>query len=173
MSFAKLIALLLFSLLLNNVYGQNNASYLIGEATHLKGRQNAAPHVLCMKNGNTILVYLRTKRKVVVKIFDRSHKQIVSKNFHSRVNSFIAPDMLKGAYDINGEAVIFLLYRAYPDLKVRFNAHTGAVIEEKKIDRNEIPEHEEYKSVRADINDKAASTKHFFWAACKNIHRAK
>ncbi len=164
MSFVKLIASLLFSLLLNYSYAQSHASYFIGEATHLKGRQNAAPHVLCMKNGNTILFYLEKERRIVIKIFDSSRKQIANKKFDSRIIfSFIAPNMLKGAYDINDEAVLFLLTEGrYTALKVRFNSHTGVTIEEKIINKNEIPDYGQSKSVTAYFNDQADSTKHFF-----------
>lgn len=164
MSFVKLIASLLFSLLLNYSYAQSHASYFIGETTHLKGRQNAAPHVLCMKNGNTILFYLEKERRIIIKIFDSSRKQIANKKFDSKIIfSFIAPNMLKGAYDINDEAVLFLLTEGrYTALKIRFNSHTGATIEEKIIHKNEIPDYGQSKSVTAYFNDQADSTKHFF-----------
>ncbi|MCW3121707.1 MAG: hypothetical protein JWQ38_1199 [Flavipsychrobacter sp.] len=94
--------------------------------------------VLCMKNGNTVLLHFEVAKEITVKVFDSTHKQIASKQQDSRLLDLyvIKESVFKGLFEVNGEAVLFveqLHLSKYCLIRLRFNATTGNLIEEKQI----------------------------------------
>ncbi len=90
--------------------------------------------VLCMKNGNTLLFHFEPDKNIQVTVFDSLHNQLaVAKDPSKYIDVFNVQDLeFKGAYDIGGEAVLFLdVERDGKHLLVRdrFNATTGKLIE--------------------------------------------
>jgi hypothetical protein len=90
--------------------------------------------VLCMKNGNTLLFHIELDKKLVLKVFDNTHKEIASVKESSRYVNFGSKDYsFLAVYDINDEAVLFVdrdMNSRHTLVRIRFNSHTGAIVDE-------------------------------------------
>lgn len=90
--------------------------------------------VLCMKNGNTLLFHTELDKKLVVKVFDNTHKEVASQKVKNNNINFGARDYaILALYDINDEAVLFVdrdINSKHTLVRIRFNSHTGEVVDE-------------------------------------------
>lgn len=90
--------------------------------------------LLQLSNGNTFAMRGETKNSFKVIVFDKDRKKVAETSVeceHVKLN-----DPVLGAYEINGEAVIFCkqYYGRAPSLyRLRLNATTGALIAEDEI----------------------------------------
>ena len=93
--------------------------------------------VLCMKNGNTLLFHFQKDRKIVVKVFDSTRREIASQKDDYHILEFRLTDFtIKGVYDINDEAVLFFdqdIDSRHSLIRIRYNSHTGKLVEEKLL----------------------------------------
>ena len=94
--------------------------------------------VLCMKNGNTMLIHFEPAKDVVVKVFDSLHREIASQKHTCRVLDIhkIEDAVFKGLFEINGEAVLFVEQERLSKhnlVRLCFNATDGNLIDEKQI----------------------------------------
>lgn len=97
--------------------------------------------LLVLDNGNTILFHLEPAL-LTVKIFDGNGKELVTRSFDKRHTKFnwLNNCKIKGLYEINGEAVLFVEYELLNSIKkqkglarIRFNELTGWRIHQEKI----------------------------------------
>jgi hypothetical protein len=91
--------------------------------------------VLCMKNGNTLLLHFETGKKIQVKVFDSTHKETGSRIDACKVLDIlkIADARFKGLFEVNGEAVLFIDQdhgSKHGLVRVRFGAVHGNIIGE-------------------------------------------
>lgn len=101
-------------------------------------REVGVNKVLCMKNGNTLLFHFERMKRILVKVFDGSHREVASRQDKYREVdlSLIEYATFKGLYEIGGEAVLFLdqdLMGKHCLLMLRYNATTGRLIEERLV----------------------------------------
>ncbi|MCD6012324.1 MAG: hypothetical protein K0Q79_2186 [Flavipsychrobacter sp.] len=99
-------------------------------------KETGVNKVLCMKNGNTMLLHFEINKQTTVKIFDSTHKEIASeKHIFSLLDATRLQDAtFKGLHDINGEAVLFIEQERlskYVLIRLRFDGSKGTLIEEK------------------------------------------
>lgn len=97
--------------------------------------QEGINKVLQVSNGNTLLFHLRNNKAVLVFVFDETGKKISESRFVGKVVNLSALETstLKGIYEINNEAVMFLsqeLFSKESLIKVRFNINSGRAIKE-------------------------------------------
>lgn len=94
--------------------------------------------VLCLQNGNTMLLHLEPSKPIDVKVFDSTHKLIASKEHGGselNVNVF-KTSLFKGLFEVNGEAVLFFQqpYLSKQRLvRMRIDGTTGNIISEDVI----------------------------------------
>ncbi len=91
-----------------------------------------------MKNGNTLLFHFELGKKIVVTVFDSTHKQIACSRDQNRIFDLylLESAVFKGLYDINNEAVMFFEQdmSGKPSLvRMRYNAADGSLIDEKLV----------------------------------------
>jgi hypothetical protein len=90
--------------------------------------------VLCMKNGNTLLFHFEKDKRILVKVFDSTRKEIASRQDHYKILDFQRYDFkLKAVYEINNEAVLFFdqdLAGKHSLIRMRYNSRSGTLAEE-------------------------------------------
>lgn len=101
-------------------------------------KETGCNKVLCMKNGKTLLFHFERMKQILVKVFDGSHKEIVSRQdkYKAVDISLLEYATFKGLYEIGGEAVLFLdqdLMGKHCLLMLRYNADNGSLIEERLV----------------------------------------
>jgi len=122
--------------------------------------QSGWSKLLQLRNGNTLLLHLEERSPIIVKIFDKTHKEVASR---SLTTQFINTDQLKnaefdGLFEINGAAVLFLqqpIERKETLVRFRIDAVTADVIEEKIVASSASPKNKTLYTVikRADADD--------------------
>lgn len=127
------ILLLLFAAIVRG-YAQQYAPF-IGKELDL--RPHGVGRTLCMKNGNTILFYLENQKRIVIKVFDSTRKEIAWTTDKSKLmNASIQAYMIEAIYDINNEAVLFVdqdIHGKHVLIRLRYNSYSAELIEEKVI----------------------------------------
>ena len=98
--------------------------------------------VLMCSNGNTLLFHFEPRKGIVVKVFDPTHKEIVSKKHICDVLDINTLDRthLDGITEINGEAVIFAtqqIENRETIVRLRINTSNANLIEETKFLQSE------------------------------------
>jgi hypothetical protein len=94
--------------------------------------------VLQMKNGNTMLFHFEPRKSILVKVFDKDHKEIATKKHPCElvdINAF-ERSWFDGLVEINNEAVLFLTQEVENKqtvCRLRFNSTTGGLIKEDKV----------------------------------------
>ncbi len=91
--------------------------------------------VLMMRNGNTLLFHLELRKQIAIKVFDKTRKEIASLSYGPKKMSVNNLDetIVRGIYDINGEAVLFFeqaVDNRMSLVRIRVDASTGKVIDE-------------------------------------------
>lgn len=104
----------------------------------LKVNETGWNKVLCMKNGSTVLFHFEPAKKIMVKVFDSTHKEIATrKDRYKLLDIFLVHySVFKGLYDINGDAVLFIdqdQRGKHRLIMLRYNATTGKLIEERLV----------------------------------------
>ncbi len=99
-------------------------------------RETGVNKVLCMKNGNTMLFHFEQGKQVIVKVFDTTRKEIANeRHIFSLLDATKLQDAIfKGLYDMNGEAVLFMVQERlgkYVLMRLRFDGVKGTLLEEK------------------------------------------
>ena len=94
--------------------------------------------VLCMKNGNTVLLHLDILKPITVKIFDSTHKLTGTKELHTRLlnTSLLQTTSFKGLFEINNEAVLFVEQDHLSKrqlIRIRFNGKSGTLVQEEEV----------------------------------------
>lgn len=122
-----LIAFLLYSI---SGFSKN---YTISDPIDLP--QVGINKVLQVSNGNTLLFHLQNNKAIQVFVFDNDGKQIASSRFVGKtINvSTLEKSTLKGIYEINNEAILFLsqeLFSKESLIKIHFNTTTGKAVKE-------------------------------------------
>lgn len=96
--------------------------------------------LLLMKNGNTLLFHFENTKAILVKVFDKNHKEIAQQKHVCDTLDINALDRswIVGLYEINGEAVLFF-EQAYLNrnslIRLRIHAETGKLIKEDMVFR--------------------------------------
>jgi hypothetical protein len=127
-----LSALLVLSISTAALAQQKN--YALSEPVDI--RETGLNKVLCLRNGNTMLLHFEPTKAVTVKIFDSTHREIASQKHICRYLdiNLLYNAVFKGLYDISGEGVLFVEQQHLSRkqlVRVRFNAVNGNIIEEK------------------------------------------
>lgn len=94
--------------------------------------------VMMMSNGNTLLFHLQPRKGIVVKTFNKERKEISSLKHICNVIDINALDRswLKGFYEINGEAVMFItqfIENRETLVRLHFSAENGKLLKEEKL----------------------------------------
>lgn len=94
--------------------------------------------VLQTSNGNTLLFHFQLRKALLVKVFDKSRKEIASEKFLGKVIEIGDMDLseLHGIYEIGNEAVVFISQPVYNNntlIALRFNTQTGKIIKEQTL----------------------------------------
>jgi hypothetical protein len=89
--------------------------------------------VLCMHNGYTMLFHFEPTKNIFVKVFDSMHREVSqSKDAYSALSAFNMQNVIfKGAFDVNGEAVLFLEQEKMGTntlIRARYQGNTGKLI---------------------------------------------
>jgi len=128
------ISLLLATITLNT-NGQDT-KFAFSEPVDIK--ETGWNKVLCMKNGNTLLLHFENTKPVVLYVFDSLHKQIAAKSYPCNVFDInkLKETVFQGLFEINNEAVLFMnqeLQSKHCLIRLRFSGTDGAMTEEKMI----------------------------------------
>ncbi|PZF74079.1 hypothetical protein [Taibaiella soli] len=96
--------------------------------------------LLQVRNGNTLLLHFEPYKGIVLKVFDKSHKEIASQKHTCEIVDINALNQadFKGLFDINGEAVLFIQqpYLSRMSLmRLRIDANTGKLLKEEVVER--------------------------------------
>jgi hypothetical protein len=94
--------------------------------------------VLCMQNGNTMLLHMEPSKPVGVKIFDSTHKLIAVQEHecHELNTNTFKTSVFKGLFEINGEAVLFFQQPHINKqllVRVRIDGTNGRITDEEII----------------------------------------
>lgn len=97
--------------------------------------------VLCLRNGNTMLLHFQIGKPIQVFLFDSTHKRIASPQLHCKqLDLFmLTTSLFKGLYEVGGEAVIFFEQQnsgRHSLIMLRINGTTGKLIEERVVGRS-------------------------------------
>ncbi|MES2701208.1 MAG: hypothetical protein V4649_01130 [Bacteroidota bacterium] len=107
-------------------------------STPIAINQSGVFKVLCLRNGNTMLLHLEPSKPILVKIYDSLHKLKASREHgcgELNVNTF-KTSIFKGLFEVNGQAVLFFqqLHLTRQELvRVIIDGTTGRLVEEKMI----------------------------------------
>lgn len=94
--------------------------------------------VVLMRNGNTLLLHFETHKGIIVKVFDKNHKEIASQKDFTKILDANAFDRSRLDYigDINGEAVVFIsqpVDNKKTLVRLNIDAATGKLLKEEKV----------------------------------------
>ncbi len=94
--------------------------------------------VLYMNNGTTLLFHSEPSHMIQVKVFDSARNEKLGREDNYRVLDHFGfnEPVIKGVYEINGEAVLFIdqqINSRHCLVRLRYDASNGRLIEEKKI----------------------------------------
>lgn len=102
---------------------------------------NGTNQLLQMKSGNTLLFHFENAKAILVKVFDKNHKEIAQQKHVCdtlNINDFARETRLERICEINGEAVLFFV-QPYLNrnalIRLRINAETGKLIKENLVFR--------------------------------------
>jgi len=117
----------------------NDSSFaraVISEATNLP--LNGWNKTLLLRNGNTVLLHLAHREKMIVKVFDSTHREVssVSQYFKIVGKMDLETSAFKGFYDIGGIPTLFIMQDIDHHnslIRVCFSPETGKLIEEKIV----------------------------------------
>jgi len=129
----KLYLMLLICFVNSLCYAQDN-KYIISKPLDIK--EAGMNRILCMKNGNTLLFHFEKGKKIVVKVFDSTHKLIASQRDDYQLMNFHLDFLIRGLFEANGEAVLFFdqeLNSRHCLIRIRYNSQTGNLVEEKLV----------------------------------------
>ncbi|HXS35506.1 MAG TPA: hypothetical protein VN721_02305 [Flavipsychrobacter sp.] len=130
----KYIITLLLSFLSFSSFSQTNYDTSASVSIPLEGWNK----LLLMKNGNTMLFHFEPRKGIVVKVFDKSHKEIASEKHICKILDINALDRseIKGIFEVNNEAVLFIeqaVDNRQSLIRLRIDATNASLIEEKII----------------------------------------
>jgi hypothetical protein len=136
MNLKNLLQLFFFSCVLSGSTYAQSSKYFISPPTDLK--EVGWNKVLCMKNGNTLLFHFEPGKRIILNVYDSTHKQIAHQEHLTRyVDLHILKDAIfKGLYDVSNEVVLFLEQEHLGQkqlLRLRFNGTDGSMIEENML----------------------------------------
>jgi hypothetical protein len=132
----KLIGpLLCLALLAGNVSAQDY-KYETSEAIDIS--REGWNKVLQMRNGNTLFFHFEPRKGIVVKVFDKTHKEIASQKHVCKLLDINMLDrsFMDGIVDIGGEGVLFItqdLDNKETTIRLRIDATTGKLLGEDKV----------------------------------------
>ncbi len=91
--------------------------------------------VVMIRNGNTLLFHFELRKQILIKVFDKGRKEIASLSYSTRkINvNMLDESFIRGVYDINGEAVVFIeqdVDNRMSLVRMRVDAVSGKVIDE-------------------------------------------
>lgn len=94
--------------------------------------------VLLMKNGNTVLFHFEQRKSILVKVFDKDHKEIASQKVLTKILDLnvLESASLRGLVEINGQVVVFVdaeVDNKSTLLRLQFDATTGSLKNEEKV----------------------------------------
>lgn len=132
MNLLKLFSILFLSIISSSAFAQEK-KYYISAPTDLK--EEGWNKVLCMKNGNTMLFHFEPNKRIIVKVFDTTHKEIASIKESCKLLDIltIRDTSFRGVYDINDEGVLFFDQGnsgKHELVRLRFHSANGNLIEE-------------------------------------------
>lgn len=93
---------------------------------------------LLQAGGNTLLFHFENNKGILVKAFDKSHKEIASRNHTGNKIDLTALEQsfFDGLYDINNEAVLFITQKNNDSealFRLRFDVNTASLISEENV----------------------------------------
>jgi len=94
--------------------------------------------LLQMKSGNTLLFHFENRKGIVVRVFDKDHKEIAKEKHLCNVLDINAFDrsFYKGLFEVDGEGVLFIsqnIDNKYNMVRLRINGNTAKLIKEESI----------------------------------------
>ncbi|UYQ91981.1 hypothetical protein MKQ68_18000 [Chitinophaga horti] len=129
MQLKHLLAGLCCLLVLCTAHAQDNPPAYIRSAA-FDEPESGSGRLLMMSNGNTLFFHFTEKKGIDVTVYDEKHR--VKTKMNNRVSSWKQKKMrraqMKGFYEINGEAVVFMMYvksRKPVLYRLHFDAKTG------------------------------------------------
>lgn len=93
--------------------------------------------LLLLKNGNTMLFHFQNRKGIVVKVYDKDHKEIASQKHLCNLLDInvLEESNFDGLLEVNGEATLFVTQDIFGKetlLRLRFNSTTAKLIKEEK-----------------------------------------
>lgn len=129
-------------LLLNAYVSKGGVVDTFQFSAHLGLPEQGINKVLCMKDGYTLVFHFGNRKAVRTIVFDTSRRRVANvKHELDELDVFmISTSIFKGIYEVNGEAVLFVEQQntgKHVLLRLRFDGHTGKLIEETVIAQSE------------------------------------
>jgi len=136
--FKKLILTKLCFLMFFAAIAQSGVPTYTRSATGFKEPEGGSSRIILMKNGNTLFIHFTPKKGIDVTIYDQKHRTngIVNSRVDSWKQKKMRNALLKGVYEINGQAVVFIeqIIKRSPTLyRMVFDGKSGKKIKEEVV----------------------------------------
>ncbi|SHN40419.1 hypothetical protein [Chitinophaga sp. CF418] len=136
--FKKLILTKLCFLMLFGAIAQSGIPTYSRSTTGFEEPESGSSRIVLMKNGNTLFFHFTPKKGIDVTVYDQKHheKGIVNNKVDSWKQKKMRSASLKGVYEINGQAVVFIqqFIKKRPTLyRMVFDAKSGRKIKEDMV----------------------------------------